>query len=806
MRFINHDETSSRSDKNFGQAAVGMTHKLEVVGSIPALSTPVSLKFLPRWQLAAIAVAFAMLQRSRASAPQPPKCGSCGWGQQTAPINLRRLMETSTAIRTQPAAHMHVPPTHCAVFFAKSLDLDQCPSFALRASPGPSLKRSSSLAIPFPIPVLVYKPIPLHLRSDATIMIKEFIKHTRASPYYHGLLYKPFSHLKTDLAGEWNDTNKKFNEMISEEGVIVTYATTDRHEKSAPNAERACAIVENCIKGLLAETNLNGSFWQYAAGQAQFILNRVIPSELCTNMGIDGDYIRPIEALTGSMHSRAMITAELNMFQPVGTLALVHQANVKGSHLGPKSRFGVAVAMQGTQVIFMDPYTHALFHSKNFTALKLKGLNYAQFLHLPPLESLRSGPTLPTDKYDDVTVHLDTITPHVPKNNPPIEWVWHVENDQVTQLPPNAIGIEQTPGQGKLCVKHEGKIIDPIQGTYEPALSGGSIGPTEDIRETVQVDPTHTGVLTYDKTPETKVTDTSDDTQRAKHLTPTAKVEGGSMLLDDMEEAYIDVEPLDLTQYPKIINNCEQKYWTVKQSKLSFDKLCKRFRLPLEIHKIYRDWLINSHNFPEHTLKYGQRGQYLARGLRIPIPEGRLWQEELNQHSTIPKGGQGSTNAVSLPKITTSDRSNNTIHDEVRAASVAYEWVKANLIPYMAINTETSTATDTHDQTADLAGSAVLAEHETVDTSVETSVLNASARPRRKNKRKRAVAHEDEPPPKNIQEALNHPTQAYAWLDSVLNEWIGLIELGVIDNNYTVPSTVQRDRYNNRPCTIDMCV
>ena len=44
-----------------------MTHKLEVVGSIPALSTPVSLKFLPRWQLAAIAVAFAMLQRSRAS-------------------------------------------------------------------------------------------------------------------------------------------------------------------------------------------------------------------------------------------------------------------------------------------------------------------------------------------------------------------------------------------------------------------------------------------------------------------------------------------------------------------------------------------------------------------------------------------------------------------------------------------------------------------------------------------------------------------------------------------------------------------
>ena len=67
MRSKIHDEASSRSRNFFGQAAAGMTHKLEVMGSIPALSTPVSLKFLPRWQLAAIAVAFAMLQRSRAS-------------------------------------------------------------------------------------------------------------------------------------------------------------------------------------------------------------------------------------------------------------------------------------------------------------------------------------------------------------------------------------------------------------------------------------------------------------------------------------------------------------------------------------------------------------------------------------------------------------------------------------------------------------------------------------------------------------------------------------------------------------------
>jgi len=43
MRFMNRDETSSRNEKIFGQAAVGMTHKLNILGSIPALSTLSSL-------------------------------------------------------------------------------------------------------------------------------------------------------------------------------------------------------------------------------------------------------------------------------------------------------------------------------------------------------------------------------------------------------------------------------------------------------------------------------------------------------------------------------------------------------------------------------------------------------------------------------------------------------------------------------------------------------------------------------------------------------------------------------------------
>ena len=73
MRFKNHDEASSRSDKKFGQAAVGMTHKLKVMGSIPALSTLVSLIFLPKWQLAALDLkcdAAARTARTTRAAPR----------------------------------------------------------------------------------------------------------------------------------------------------------------------------------------------------------------------------------------------------------------------------------------------------------------------------------------------------------------------------------------------------------------------------------------------------------------------------------------------------------------------------------------------------------------------------------------------------------------------------------------------------------------------------------------------------------------------------------------------------------------
>jgi hypothetical protein len=52
--------------------------------------------------------------------------------------------------------------------------------------------------------------------------------------------------------------------------------------------------------------------------------------------------------------------------------------------------------------------------------------------------------------------------------------------------------------------------------------------------------------------------------------------------------------------------------------------------------------------------------------------------------------------------------------------------------------------------------------------------------------RKKAVGDKDDPIPINLEQALNHPTRGWEWFKSVLNEWKGLTDLGVLDHNKTI--------------------
>ena len=102
----------------------------------------------------------------------------------------------------------------------------------------------------------------------------------------------------------------------------MTHATKDRHARSNPVAERAVAIVEVVVKSILLQANLGSAFWSAALVQAEFLLNRLPVVSHEVNQPIDGDGVRPLEALTRGAYNRRMIDKELSTFLPLGMPAL----------------------------------------------------------------------------------------------------------------------------------------------------------------------------------------------------------------------------------------------------------------------------------------------------------------------------------------------------------------------------------------------------------------------------------------------------------------------------------------------------
>ena len=177
-----------------------------------------------------------------------------------------------------------------------------------------------------------YRLVPLHLKSDAQTALEEWITELRASPYFHNMPYHPCSHIHMDQA------------------------TKDRYERTNPMAERAIAIVEVVVKSILLQANLGAAFWSAALGQCEFLLNRLPVYSHEVNQPIDGDRIRPLEALTRGAYSRRTVDKELSTFLPLGMPALVNQHKVRGSSLQSKARWGVAMGMLGSQCEFMCPF------------------------------------------------------------------------------------------------------------------------------------------------------------------------------------------------------------------------------------------------------------------------------------------------------------------------------------------------------------------------------------------------------------------------------------------------------------------
>ena len=284
----------------------------------------------------------------------------------------------------------------------------------------------------------VIKTLYCYLRSDAPAHVEQWIQQIRSDPVFTDLPYRPVSLIITDEAGEWSRRSAKWIAMKLRVTNLDIHYVTPETSKEAGHAEKTNCILEEAIKAILMEQNLPPDHWEVAGRDAEFLLNRFPNLATEVSAPIDGDQALPLEIISRGKYSRRQIYRELSYFTQVGTPALVHNPKVKGSTLAPKVRWGIAWGMYREQVIWRCPFTKSTFRSKSFTAFDLQqGMNYAQFLGLPEMESTRKSLALPSDRKDKVDVQLVPANKISKPGAPPaVRLRWHTDDGVKTVTVP----------------------------------------------------------------------------------------------------------------------------------------------------------------------------------------------------------------------------------------------------------------------------------------------------------------------------------------------------------------------------------
>ena len=226
--------------------------------------------------------------------------------------------------------------------------------------------------------------IPLHWKSDFTAEMDRWVRALRSHPALQSLDYPIISHIFTDNESVWDEFSTEFNQWCEKiGGLLVEYGDPSDHARDNARAEGSNRIIEAGIKSLLFERNLPPSWWQKAANDVMFLVNRLPPYSMDAAVPIDGDVPAPITKLFHDYYSRNQVFRELDSYVSVGTPALCHLPKVKGSALEPKVRWGVAIGRRGKVTRWMCPFTGTVFRNRSFSAFGLRtGLNWSQFMGL----------------------------------------------------------------------------------------------------------------------------------------------------------------------------------------------------------------------------------------------------------------------------------------------------------------------------------------------------------------------------------------------------------------------------------------
>jgi hypothetical protein len=205
-----------------------------------------------------------------------------------------------------------------------------------------------------------------------------------------GHLHTIVGEILCDFDGVFREDSKKFTTATKGLGIDITCLPVEHHEGGG---ERAMGIMEETVKGLLMERDLVRDWWSECVQAAEFLLNRFALTR--ETRSSDGDAARPLEQLTSGSYSRRRIDRELSCCVGPGTLAIVHDARVKGSDASAKVRFGVARGMVSDATPFRCPCTQPKHRSKSYTVVQLSSsTSCTQFLNLTTPKNKNCMPAL----------------------------------------------------------------------------------------------------------------------------------------------------------------------------------------------------------------------------------------------------------------------------------------------------------------------------------------------------------------------------------------------------------------------------
>lgn len=606
-----------------------------------------------------------------------------------------------------------------------------------------------------------------YLRNDIVTMLEVWLQTVRADPAYGDCRYKLVAQICLDNAGEWSRECEAFGEFVKQGGIGLVYSCPDRKE-SAALAERAVGIVEIVVKALLMQNSLPPWWWEHCTKGAVFLLNR-FPTAKLDNMSLDGDAPRPLELFSRFSYSRRQIDRELSYWVAPGTPALV-QTTAKGSELGPKTRWGVAIEMYREQVVWMCPYRQSTFASKSFAAFKLVlGMNYAQWLGLEALEPTNKAAAIPIDFKEKLVVQL-------PSDD------WHAVQRQA-EAQEALVGDQQAVAQGACAEKLappksivEMKVAGSMAGqpptirVVEPNCElGGSVqleftAPTESAkRNRLLAKPS--GMVADQDSAADQLELASKGLNESEGAPSELGAQGSSQRVQGLNtgsdqvdrECYVDMamSPETIKWLDEIDRQKVQHKALTTDGSETFVRVCKRMDLAFEVHGIYRQWLIDSAGFEQATLPVEGRAK-LRCGLVMPYPSGSHWQDLLERGSRKAR------------------RANRVDYDANALAEInALHWVSEQISSQRAAVEAGSNYSFSVQH-----GKRALA------VSARDFAKMRSKAQVKKKKSDKAVAAGRKPNPKDTREALSGE-DAEQWVESMGIEFYGLIQMGVFELGFT---------------------